>query len=102
MRRRNFLALVGGTAVSTVVRPVAPRAQQGALPVVAFINGATLDASGRFLAMFRKGLSETGYVEGRNVTVEYHWLDGHYETVPGLLADMIRRRVAVLAMPGAT
>jgi ABC-type uncharacterized transport system substrate-binding protein len=96
MRRREFIALVGGLAAW----PLAARAQQPALPVVAFINGSSPDASARFAAAFRKGLNETGYVEGQNVTVEYYWLEGQYDRLPALMADLVRRRVAVIASVG--
>jgi putative ABC transport system substrate-binding protein len=97
MRRREFITLFGGAAVAW---PLAARAQQPALPVVAFIRDGSADASARFVAAFRKGLNETGYVEGQNVTVEYHWLEGQYDRLSTLVADLVRRRVAVIATPG--
>ena len=72
------------------------------MPVVGFINGGSADASARYAAAFRKGLNETGYVEGQNVTVEYHWLEGQYDRLPALVADLVRRQVAVIATPGTT
>ena len=79
---------------------VTARAQQPAMPVVGFIRDGSADTSARYVAAFRKGLNETGYVEGQNVTVEYHWLEGHYDRLPALLADLVRRQVAVIATPG--
>jgi putative ABC transport system substrate-binding protein len=76
------------------------RAQQPALPVVAFIRDGSADASARFVAAFRKGLNETGYIEGQNVTVEYHWLEGQYDRLPALMADLVRRQVSVIATSG--
>jgi putative ABC transport system substrate-binding protein len=70
------------------------------VPVVGFIRDGSADASARFAAAFRKGLSETGYVEGQNVTVEYHWLEGQYDRLPALVADLVRRQVTVIATPG--
>jgi putative ABC transport system substrate-binding protein len=72
------------------------------MPVVAFIEGGSADASARRTAGFRTGLNETGYVEGQNVTVEYHWLEGRYDRAPALLADIVGRRVAVIATPAIT
>jgi putative ABC transport system substrate-binding protein len=97
MQRRQFIALLGGAAV---VWPLTVHAQQPALPVVAFIRDGSADASARFVAAFRKGLNESGYVEGQNVTVEYYWLEGQYVRLPTLLADLVGRRVAVIAAPG--
>jgi putative ABC transport system substrate-binding protein len=97
MKRREFIA---GIATTAAAWPLTARAQSSALPVVGFIRDGSADASARFTAAFRKGLSETGYVEGQNVTVEYHWLEGQYDRLPGLLADLVRRQVAVIATPG--
>jgi putative tryptophan/tyrosine transport system substrate-binding protein len=99
MRRREFITLLGGAAASW---PLAAHAQQPAMPVVGYIHGGTADGNTRNTAAFRKGLSEIGYVEGQNVRVEYHWLEGHYERLSALLADLIQRRVDVIATPGAT
>ena len=99
MRRREFITLLCGAAT---VWPLVARAQQPALPVVGFINPGSPEASARNVAAFRKGLNETGYVEGQNVTVEYHWLEGQYDRLPALMADLVRRQVAVIATPGDT
>jgi putative ABC transport system substrate-binding protein len=96
MQRRAFITLVGG---ATATWPLAARAQQP-MPVVGFIRDGSADASALFLAAFRKGLNETGYVEGQNVTVEYYWLEGQYDRLPALVADLVRRQVVVIATPG--
>jgi putative tryptophan/tyrosine transport system substrate-binding protein len=99
MRRREFITVLIGTAVSW---PLAARAQQATIPVVGFVDGGSLDASASRAAAFRKGLNETGYVEGQNVTVEYHWLEGQYDSVSLLMADLVHRQVAVIAAPVTT
>jgi ABC-type uncharacterized transport system substrate-binding protein len=99
MRRRDFITLLGST-VAAVAWPLTARAQQPTLPVVAFIREGSADASARFAAAFRKGLNETGYVEGQNVTVGYHWLEGQYDRLPALMADLVRQQVAVIATIG--
>jgi putative ABC transport system substrate-binding protein len=97
IKRREFITLLGGAATW----PLAARAQQPALPLVAFIDAGSADASAPRVAAFRKGLNETGTVEGQNVTIEYHWLEGRTDRVPTLIADLVRRRVAVIATPGS-
>src|SRR5215468_8675893 len=96
MRRRNFIAFLSGTAAAW---PLAVRAQQPAMPIVGFVNAGSPDASAMRVVGFRKGLSESGYVEGQNVTVEYHWLEGRYDRLQSLMADLVSRRVAVIATP---
>lgn len=95
--RREFITLLCSAAW-----PLTVRAQQPAMPVIGFINGSSAETSARFVAAFRKGLNETGSVEGHNVTVEYHWLEGQQDRLPALVADLVRRRVAVIATPAST
>jgi putative tryptophan/tyrosine transport system substrate-binding protein len=97
LRRREFIAVLS----AATAWPLAARAQQPRLPVVGYVSGGSADADTGILVAFRKGLGETGYVEGRNVTVEYHWLEGQYDRLPALMADLVRRRVAVIATPAS-
>jgi putative ABC transport system substrate-binding protein len=97
MRRREFITLLSGAAAW----PLAARAQQPSLPVAALVNLRSAEASVRLANAFRKGLSEAGgWVDGQNVTVEYNWLDGRFDRVSSVIADIVRRRVAVIATPG--
>jgi putative tryptophan/tyrosine transport system substrate-binding protein len=98
MRMREFIAAICGTAAWAV----AAGAQQPALPVVGFVSARSAETSVYAVAAFRKGLDETGYVEGRNVTVEYHWLGGQFDRLRALMDDLVRRRVAVIATPNNT
>src|SRR5262249_29872116 len=97
-RRREFITLLCGAATW----PLAARAQQPAMPVVGFIRDGSAEANARNAVAFRKGLNETGYVDGQNVKVEYHWLEGQYDHLPALLGDLVRRQVALLATPGTS
>jgi putative ABC transport system substrate-binding protein len=99
LRRRDFIKLLGGTAVAW---PLAGYAQQPAMPLVGFLNPRSPDASARHVAAFRKGLKESGYVEGENVLIVYSWLEGQNDRTSALMADLVSRRVAVIAVPGFT
>jgi putative ABC transport system substrate-binding protein len=94
MNRRNFVTLLGGAAAAW---PLPAKAQQR--PVVGFINSGSREAAADRPVAFRRGLGESGYVEDQNVTVEYHWLDGQNERIPSVVADLVRRRVAVIVVP---
>jgi putative tryptophan/tyrosine transport system substrate-binding protein len=98
MRRRDFITGLGGaTAFSAGVR-----AQQRALPVIGYLNGTTETAGAHFLRAFRQGLGELGYIERRNVGIQYHWVDGQYDHLEALATDLTRRRVDVIFAAGGT
>src|SRR6516165_4788796 len=94
MRRRDFIQAV---VISAVSRPLTARAQQSALPVVGFVNAEAANSEYADMAvLFRAGLQETGFVDGQNVIVENHWADNHNDRLPAILADLVRRQVAVI------
>src|SRR6266851_7345167 len=98
MRRREFITLLGGAAaVPSILRPLAARAQQPAMPVVGWLSSTSPAATRGLVAAFHRGLQEAGYVEGRNVTIEYRWAEGRYERLPALVAELIQRQVTTIA-----
>jgi putative ABC transport system substrate-binding protein len=99
VRRRKFITLLGGAAVAW---PLAARAQQRAMPVIGYLSARTPGDSFEVLADFRRGLAETGFLEGQNVAIEYRWLEGHYDRLQEMVADLVQRRVAVIAIPNTT
>jgi putative tryptophan/tyrosine transport system substrate-binding protein len=97
MRRREFIAFVGSTAVAW---PLPARAEQSTVPLIGFLNAASPQPFANYVAGFRAGLKETGYVDGRNVAIEFRWAEGHYDRLPEMAADLVRRKVVVLAATG--
>jgi putative ABC transport system substrate-binding protein len=99
MRRRDFIKGIAGSAT---VWPLAARAQQPVMPIVGLVSPRSPEDSSHLGAAFRKALNDAGYIEGQNVMVEYHWLEGQFNRLPALMADLVRRRVAVIATPAFT
>ena len=99
MRRREFIKGIAGSAAAW---PLVARAQQGAIPVIGYLSGGSAAASAHNLTVFRQSLAETGYVEGRNVAIEYHFAEGQYDRLPAMASELVRREVTVVVATGGT
>src|SRR5689334_12850461 len=99
--RRDLMALLASAAAPSFLSPLAARAQQRAMPVIGFLGASSLQSmAGAAILYFKRGLAETGYVEDRNVAIEYRFADDHYDRLPTLAAELVQRRVDVIAAPG--
>jgi putative ABC transport system substrate-binding protein len=98
MGRREFITLLGGAAAW----PLSARAQQPSMPAIGFVNPASADARRDLVAAFHQGLAEAGYVDGRNVAIEYRWAEGQYERLPARSPDLVRRQVTVIVVTGGS
>ncbi|MFL6796291.1 MAG: ABC transporter substrate-binding protein, partial [Xanthobacteraceae bacterium] len=92
LKRREFIAVVGGAAAW----PLAARAQQSAMPVIGYLNSGSLEPIAHLMGVFRQSLAEAGYVEGRNVVLQYRWAEGHYDRMPAMAEELVRRPVDVI------
>jgi putative ABC transport system substrate-binding protein len=102
VRRREFISLVGGAGASALLRPRTAHAQQQSMPVIGYVHPGSLDGERRQVDAFHRALNEAGYAEGQNVAIEYRWAEGHFDRVPTLLADLVRRQVSVIVAGGGT
>jgi len=98
MDRRTFIGSIAGGLVAA---PLAARAQKPAMPVIGYLGSASLEQFAPYVAGFRRGLNEAGFVEGKNVAIEFRWADGHFDRLPALASDLVRRQVTVILATGA-
>src|SRR5215831_6950199 len=98
MQRRKFMTLIGGAASW----PLVARAQQSAIPVIGFLSGATFETMREYIAAFKRGLAEAEFIEGHNVAIEYRWAEHQNDRLPELVADLVRRKVAIIVVGAST